>query len=92
MESAFECFQHAADCERRAEATGDQANKAALLTAANWRTAGNAAKLLERIVPPREHQNWPPQSIRTLTTLGDVSSPSQKLRCRTYSPVQNVPR
>ena len=49
MESAFDCFQHAAKCEQMASAARDDASRAVLLaTADHWRALGKAAKMREQ--------------------------------------------
>ena len=49
MKSAFECFQHAAQCEEMASTANDDASRDSLLaTAVHWRTLGNAAKAREQ--------------------------------------------
>jgi|FEC22Drversion2_1045045.scaffolds.fasta_scaffold00169_28 hypothetical protein len=48
MKSAFECYQHAAKCERMAKEALDTASRRMLRTTAeHWRTLGNAAKANE---------------------------------------------
>jgi hypothetical protein len=45
MKSAFECFQHAAQCEQQAAAAVDPSSRALLLhTAEHWRARGRAAQ------------------------------------------------
>jgi len=49
MKSAFECFQHAAQCEEMAAAAINDANRTMLLaTAAHWRALAKAAKTREQ--------------------------------------------
>jgi hypothetical protein len=49
MKSAFECFENAASCERRAEAAHDMADKTVLLGLAyHWRTPGEIAERIDR--------------------------------------------
>jgi hypothetical protein len=48
MKSAFECFLHAANCERRAAAAQDRADRTVLLgLAVHWRTLGEVAQRLD---------------------------------------------
>jgi hypothetical protein len=45
MKSAFECFQHAAQCEQQAAAAVDPSSRTMLLhTAEHWRARGRAAQ------------------------------------------------
>jgi len=48
MKTAFECFQHAARCERLARGAFDEINRDILLrTAEHWKTLGKEAKVTE---------------------------------------------
>ena len=48
MKSAFECFRHAATCERMADDAKDEESKIALLeNAGQWRLLGRLAQIQE---------------------------------------------
>jgi hypothetical protein len=48
MKSAFECFQHAAACERMADCAKDEESRITLLeNAGQWRLLGTLAQIQE---------------------------------------------
>jgi hypothetical protein len=81
MKSAFECFQHAAQCEHMANNSKDEANRTVLLaTARHWRALGEKAKASEGQVGRQLHSvagnsfPWPEKSNLTCKSPASLIS------------------